>query len=587
MKRFVWILTLLLLLSLTACGEATQSASIEPTQAELTFDDRLKEAQQLYEECRFSESLECYLAVMEQSGKNMEARLGAAQCQVALGLEDAAVKNLLLAQKINPEEKRVYTDLAALAQEQESEALIREVIALAEAYQVDSFLELLPDPPVFSQEPGVKEELISLEISSPIPEARVYYSWTNLQQNISVETEWYEQPLRLMNGVNTVSAYIISDGMPSKTVTATYEIQRTEEEVTFQDPAFENTVRATIDKLSGPITNLDCEQLTSLSFSESDLYDWKIHSLEDLHLFPSLEEITLSGIDSLTDFSPLAYCPKLEEIALSGIDSLTDFSPLAYCPKLTKLAIANANLTDISFVQYVPGLQSVSIWGNPPILDLSPLENLQNLKTVSFTYVGLQDIQPLAKISSLEEITLFTCDVKNISELAHCAGEITKLDISGNPITDAEDVIRAMPALQYLAIDDTSISDYCVLKELPELSDLSIYGIRGIDFSAISELEKLQGLYVFYIKASYQNDGYLFLDAQADYTAIQDLSFLDNMQNLTSLMLSNVQSPQQLEHLYGLQNLWYLNFRNSSVTNDRQAMSDLNQALPKCGIAWD
>ena len=564
MKRFVWILTLLLLLSLTACGEATQSASIEPTQAELTFDDRLKEAQQLYEECRFSESLECYLAVMEQSGKNMEARLGAAQCQVALGLEDAAVKNLLLAQKINPEEKRVYTDLAALAQEQESEALIREVIALAEAYQVDSFLELLPDPPVFSQEPGVKEELISLEISSPIPEARVYYSWTNLQQNISVETEWYEQPLRLMNGVNTVSAYIISDGMPSKTVTATYEIQRTEEEVTFQDPAFENTVRATIDKLSGPITNLDCEQLTSLSFSESDLYDWKIHSLEDLHLFPSLEEITLSGIDSLTDFSPLAYCPKL-----------------------TKLAIANANLTDISFVQYVPGLQSVSIWGNPPILDLSPLENLQNLKTVSFTYVGLQDIQPLAKISSLEEITLFTCDVKNISELAHCAGEITKLDISGNPITDAEDVIRAMPALQYLAIDDTNISDYRVLKELAELRNLSIYGIRGIDFSAISELEKLQYFSVSYFKASYQNDGYLFSDTQADYTAIQDLSFLDNMQNLTSLMLSNVQSPQQLEHLYGLQNLWYLNFRNSSVTNDRQAMSDLNQALPKCGIAWD
>lgn len=563
MKRFVWILTLLLLLSLTACGEATQSASIEPTQMELTFDDRLKEAQRLYEEGRFSESLEGYLAVMEQAGKNMEARLGAAQCQVALGLEDAAVKNLLLAQKINPEEKRVYTDLAALAQEQESEALIREVIALAEAYQVDSFLELLPDPPVFSQEPGVKEELISLEISSPIPEARVYYSWTNLQQNISVETEWYEQPLRLMNGVNTVSAYIISDGMPSKTVTATYEIQRTEEEVTFQDPAFENTVRATIDKLSGPITNLDCEQLTSLSFSHSDLYDWKIHSLEDLHLFPSLEEITLSGIDSLTDFSPLAYCPKL-----------------------TTLTIENANLTDISFVQYVPGLQSVSIWGNPPILDLSPLENLQNLKTVSFCYVGLQDIQPLTKISSLEEIGLNTCDVKNISELVHCAGEITTLVISGNPITDAEDVIRAMPALQYLAIDDTNISDYRVLKELAELRNLSIDGIRGIDFSAISELEKLQYFSVSYFKASYQNDGYLFLDTQADYTAIQDLSFLDNMQNLTSLMLSNVQSTQQLEHLYGLQNLRYLTFWNSSTTNDRQAMSDLNQALPKCGIDW-
>lgn len=564
MKRFVWMLTLLLLLNLTGCGKETQSASTDPTQTELTFDDSLKKARLLYEEGRFSESLEGYLAVMEQSGKNMEARLGAAQCQTALGLKDAAVKNLLLAQKINPEEKRVYTDLAALAQEQESEALIREVIALAEVYQVDSFLELLPDPPVFSQEPGVKEELISLEISSPIPEARVYYSWTNLQQNISVETEWYEQPLRLMNGVNTVSAYIISDGMPSKTVTATYEIQRTEEEVTFQDPAFENTVRATIDKLSGPITNLDCELLTDLRFSHSDLYDWKIHSLEDLHLFPSLEEITLSGIDGLTDFSPLAYCPKL-----------------------TTLTIENANLTDISFVQYVPGLQSVSIWKNPPILDLSPLENLQNLKTVSFDYVGLQDIQPLTKISSLEEIRLSTCDVKNISELVHCAGEITTLDISGNPITDAEDVIRAMPALQYLVIDDTSISDYCVLKELPELSDLSIDGIRGIDFSAISELEKLRRFSVFYIKASYQNGGYLFLDTQADYTAIQDLSFLDNMQNLTDLMLSNVQSPQQLAHISGLQNLRYLKFWNSSATNDRQAMSDLNQTLPKCGIDWN
>ena len=562
MKRFVWMLTLLLLLTLTGCEKETQSASTDPTQAELTFDDSLKEARLLYEEGRFSESLEGYLAVMEQAGKNMEARLGAAQCQSALGLKDAAVKNLLLAQKINPEEKRVYTDLAALAQEQESEALIREVIALAQVHQVNSFLELLPAPPVFSQEPGVKEELISLEISSPVPEARVYYSWTNLQQNISVETEWYEQPLRLMNGVNTVSAYVISDGMPSKTVTATYEIQRTEEEVTFQDPAFENTVRATIDKLSGPITNLDCELLTDLRFSRSDLYDWEIHSLEDLHLFPFLESISLHGI------------------------SLIDFSPLAYCPKLTGLTIWNANLTDVSFVQYVPGLQSVSIWGNPPIMDLSPLENLQNLKTVSFYYVGLQNIQSLTKISSLEEITLTTCDVKNISELAHCAGKITKLVISGNPITNAEDVIRAMPALQFLGIDDTSISDYHVLKSLPELWDLRIDGISGIDFSVISELEKLGVFQVHDIKASYQKDDDYFLDTQCDYTSMQDLSFLDNMQNLRILSLCNVHSSQQLEHLYGLQNLHYLCIRNSSVTNDRQAMSDLNQALPKCGIEW-
>ena len=563
MKRFVWILTLLLLLSLTACGEATQSASIEPTQVELTFDDRLKEAQRLYEEGRFSESLEGYLAVMEQSGKNMEARLGASKCQAALGLEDAAVKNLLLAQKINPEEKRVYTALITLAQEQKNVGLIWDLITLAEVYQVDTILELLPDPPIFSQEPGVKEELISLEISSPIPEARVYYSWTNLQQNISVETEWYEQPLRLMNGVNTVSAYVISDGMPSQTVTATYEIQCTEEEVIFQDPAFENTVRATIDKLSGPITNLDCTQLTRLAFEKSDLYDGKIHSLEDLHLFPSLEEIILRGIDGLTDFSPLAYCPKL-----------------------TQLTIENANLTDISFVQYTPGLHSVCIWGNPPIADISPLESLQNLKTVSFYDVGLQDIQPLTKLSSLEEITLSTCDVKNISELAHCASEIKRLHIAGNPITNAEDVIRAMPALQFLEIDDTSISDYRVLKELPELRNLSIDGIGGIDFSAISELEKLRSFSVFYIKANYQNDDDSWHRVSPDNTAMQNLSFLNNMQNLTSLTLSNVQSSQQLEHLYGLQNLWDLNFWNSSATNDRQAVSNLNQALPKCGIEW-
>ena len=137
MKRFVWMLTLLLLLNLTGCEKETQSASTDPTRAELTFDDSLKEARLLYEEGRFSESLEGYLAVMEQAGKNMEARLGAAQCQSALGLKDAAVKNLLLAQKINPEEKRVYTDLAALAQEQESEALVREVIALAQVHQVE------------------------------------------------------------------------------------------------------------------------------------------------------------------------------------------------------------------------------------------------------------------------------------------------------------------------------------------------------------------------------------------------------------------------------------------------------------------
>lgn len=563
MKRFVWILVLLLLLSLTACGETVLMSSTEPAQTQPTFDNRLNDAQRLYEGGQFSESLEGYLAVMEESGKNMEARLGAAQCQAALGLEDAAVKNLLLAQKINPEDKRIYTTLVTLAQEQNDLVLIREVINLAEVNHVDSFLELLPAPPIFSHESGLKEELISLEVSSPTPEANVYYSWTNLQQNISVEKERYEQPLRLMNGVNTVSAYVISDGMPSQTVTATYEIQRTEQVVTFQDPAFENTVRATIDKLSGPITNLDCEQLTHLSFSNSDLYDWKIHSLEDLHLFPFLERLYLRGIDGLTDFSPLACCPKL-----------------------TELEIENANLTDISFVQYIPGLRIVRIHYNPPISDLSPLDDLQNLATVSFRCVGLQDIQSLAKIRSLEEITIATCDVKDISELARCTGEIKVLNISGNPITNAEDVIRTMPTLQRLTIDDTGISDYHVLKELPELVHLYIAGIRGIDFSAISELEKLQSFYAFYIKANYQNDGYFFDTVQPDYTPMQDLSFLDNMQNLTILTLSNVQSSQQLEHISGLQNLRSLEFWKSAVTNDRQAVSNLNQALPKCSIEW-
>ena len=58
MKRFIWMLTLLLLLNLTGCEKETQSASTDPTQVELTFDDSLKEARLLYEEGRFSESLE-------------------------------------------------------------------------------------------------------------------------------------------------------------------------------------------------------------------------------------------------------------------------------------------------------------------------------------------------------------------------------------------------------------------------------------------------------------------------------------------------------------------------------------------------
>lgn len=450
----------------------------------------LQQADTLFQEEHYGESLEQYLTAMEAESKNIDARFGAVKCQIQLGNYSIAEMNLSMAQQIDPSRIEICELYLELSEKTGALYYAQSAVDLANEYGFDSILERIPEEPVLLNKPGEYTDPIWLDISCDEPGAEVYVSLKNSENPDYYLYDFkYSGQIRMLHGENTVTVYSCKDGIPSETVTATYYLNYEASEVTFQEPLIEKLVRLELGKPTGPITTLDCEQI--------EMLNW--YNLSDS--FPYYQDFIEQKIYTLSD---LQYFPALTDISLYYQTDITDYSPLEYCPTLRYVTICDGNLASADLVNYVPNVLSLDLRNNS-ISDYSAIDGLDNLYS---------------------------------------------LYLDGNN-TDAkiDDIITRNKKIQSLGINDTQLSDYSVLSELDELIYLSISGVANVEYDALSPLIKLQSLNISYNYAASEYTGsipdlsfltnmqelsYLSLDGVSDSSALE---YIKQLSNLTSLNL--------------------------------------------------
>lgn len=128
---------------------------------------------------------------------------------------------------------------------------------------------------------------------------------------------------------------------------------------------------------------------------------------------------------NLKNISNLKYLKDCKQVTLSGCNELTDYSPLGDMPWITHLTIVSSR----QWIQAPPNNQWQ--WGNagnnPAIKDISWIKNLKNLQSLTFLGCSsLSDITPLKDLPNLKTLDIRETMVRNTDFLINPNLTITK-----------------------------------------------------------------------------------------------------------------------------------------------------------------
>ncbi|MCR4891171.1 MAG: tetratricopeptide repeat protein [Lachnospiraceae bacterium] len=474
----------------------------------------LSKAQALTAKEDFRGALDLYLQAMKRNPKSMDARIGAVDCQIALGRYETALSDLRAAALLDPREGRVYDKYMEICRLTEDPGLVSELVRLAGENGQKSFLDQLPATPGFSLSPGKYGERKTLELISE-DGSELYYSLENRDLGIQLSNIPYREKLTLCHGTTRVEAYAMKDGFPSEFAIGEYVLDYEPSEIRISDKAVEGIVRKELGIAEGELTNLDCERITSLDAK---------HLIQDT---PQEEKIL-----KIRKLSDLSLFPNLSSIHLPGQSEIRNFSPLKDCRNLRDLQLDDCGLKDISFLEDIASLKSLNLVGN-----------------------SIGDASPVAG-----------------------QGELDLLYIGDNEISNLADILKDS-GIKTLQIDSDSLKDYEVLKTMPNLQALYLRGIRDADYDALGQMMGLKALSLDFGDKEHG-------EYNRKKIELEDLSFLDDLEQLTYLNLCGISEPEQLIHITKLQGLKELYLYNCRATRDKVALDLLRAALPDCIIKY-
>lgn len=480
-----------LLLALSGCAGGNSDFRLSKE----NVTDLVAEGESLFEDGSYEESLETYLEAMQKNPKDMAARFGVVHCQMAMKNYSLAAQNLSAAVDVSPTEPEIYDLYVELSKESNSISYARTAVSLAMQYNQTDFLAKVPAKPTITVKSGDYDAAQKVEIVNNDPDATLYYSYSNSNYGGTSSDIQYAMPVNVVSGTTTLNAYCVKDGIPSETVSKVYNCSYPAAPVTFEDPVMELLVRAQIGKPTGSVTNLDCEQLTSLYYYNlsSIVEDYRerealrVHTLNDLQMMPNLMSISLSQQDEISDFSGLLNCPALTSVTLSncGLQNI-DFVP--YVPNLRSLSVANNAIRDISPLANAAQLSSLNVNGNP-VTDLSMLSDMQNLY-----YLGV-DGEQLASITNFESLKGITSldlngwngvDLNVLTNFPDLSSLYiyypSSYDYNNRPVISDLSFLEQLPHLRYLYLSGvTDSSQFEHIKPLKELTYLALYNCPAVD----------------------------------------------------------------------------------------------------------
>lgn len=434
-------------------------------------NDLNAQAQASYDAGTYQDSLTLYAEAMKTNPMDVNAILGAARCQIALENYDMAATNLSAAAQVDPQNLEIYDLYIQLSDLTGQIGYAHTAVNLAKNYQVEPFLEKVPEAPQFDIPDGNLNG--RTEVSVTVPEGTEVYIQES-RSNLYTITYRYAQPFTISRGDTQLAAYSLKDGVPSTLTFANYSCDYPSSEIVFADPVMESLVRMTLNRPSGPITDRDCEQVVSLNIRDltTDYSDDgpQLQSLQDLMWFPNLQTLQLDRQNNISDYSPLQLCRYLSSLHLS-----------------------NCGIQDLSFLQNTAMIQTLYLSDNE-IRDLTPLAGYQHLYTLQLNGNPIATLEPLYGVG-IEQLSLDMNQLPDLSALLNFPGLIylNLNDCGGQDLS----LLGQLTDLQslYLYSSEAPLTDITFLQNLTNLTNLSMYGLTDYSQAGlVKNLTKLQYL---------------------------------------------------------------------------------------------
>lgn len=433
-------------------------------------------------ELDYEQAVVSYQMALDIDAKNTEASLGLAEAyeaQQMYAYAEAVYRNMLENDDTQAEAYEKLADLYILqgkleeAKELLEQAAVRtDSEALAGLYQ-----DTQAGTPGANYAAGAYRERIRVELL-PVKETdTIYYTLDGTDPGL--ESQIYDEPVILKNGVTTVKAMAVNSlGFQSAVASFEYDIQIRSVEVTLEEPAIERLIREKLEiPYNEPVYNDDIERITQIYIvgdrvlagsSRQSVYLEEgqytvdggtygvsgrgvVASLEDLRRMPFLEKVAVEYQPEL-DISALADCTGVRELSLVG-DSLDneDLKALQNMDHLTRLNLGWNQISDISALTGLAELTSLGVWGNR-ISSIQPAAELKQLTYLDFSDNRVADISPVSELENLQQLWMYHNQVADIGSVADL-GELRVLMLRDNPIGNPEAVRSIYPHLNRLDVD--------------------------------------------------------------------------------------------------------------------------------------
>lgn len=311
-------------------------------------------------------------------------------------------------------------------------------------------------------------------------------------------------------------------------------------------------------------------------------------TLRDLVCFPGLERLD-TGWERLDLYGDVVrhlknlraavfHCPPAELTQMlpypENITELTiscrvnqDLSHIEDFPNLQRLTIYYPP-TDISSLKYLSGLQELTLICSSDVIDFNSLADVSTLEKLDIQFIPLDNIDFVAQLPNLSALSICGSDIyyrdgvllRDISPLASCPG-LTSLSLTDNEGVTDYSVIENLAGLTSLTLDVNWAAPLPSFRNLTGLESLSV--INALDLSPLGTAVNVTSLYLEYcpgldleVLANMQRLTSLTISKTKDYFALTPLTKLPN---LTELDISGTYIQGNIETIFGIPSLKYLN----------------------------
>lgn len=446
----------------------------------------LREGNRYMSKSDYEQAIAVYRQTLQIDKRNVEARMGIAECYRAVGKTDYAVEEYSAIIYDKPKYPDSYVKLAEIHISEGELDKAKDVIESGKdnAKQSDAIDELWeishPAAPTADLKPGKYSERQVVNLSAEGTN-RIFYT---LDGSDSENGSEYKSKLILKNGRTDIKAVACNNsGFYSDTAEFGYEIDISDEAVKIDDDAILDVIKRDViipsrDNPRGDtVNNDDLAQITSLYIIGNSYYavnktpdvriesdrcyiggnyistnrNGNVKSLSDIAEMPYLETLVVAFQKDL-DLSDFKAPASLKRLSLIG-NNLTDDSlkAIADAASLEELCLGWNDIKDISALSKLTSLKSLAFWGNK-VADISPLKSLKSLEYLDFSSNNVSDISAVSDLESLKELWIYDNTIKSIKPVSELRS-LEVLMLAGNPVTDPETVRDIYPRLRKIDVD--------------------------------------------------------------------------------------------------------------------------------------